>query len=297
MYRQTIAGIRRGSRFSPNHTGNDAAIFSLTAEALRKSGFKVNEYPESILEESLLEEPAIFGMARAAASVSVLRKYEDEGRPVINSAYGIGNCTRVNMTRLLLSNLVPHPASLIVGTDTYLPPLLDEASIHECWIKRGDAHAIHREDVSYARNHEEAQGILREFALRGIGDAVVNEHLTGDLVKFYGVRDTDFFYRFYPTAAGHSKFGLERINGAARGIPYDPSALQSMCNRAASILNISIYGGDCIVSDDGEIRLIDFNDWPSFAPCREEAAINIAGHIRSQVNSNTRCRDIKSVAI
>ena len=31
-------------------------------------------------------------------------------------------------------------------------------------------------------------------------------------------------------------------------------------------------GGDCIVAPDGQIRIIDFNDWPSFAPCRTEAA-------------------------
>ena len=35
MEEMTIAGIRRGNRFSPNHIGNDAAIFSLTAEHLR----------------------------------------------------------------------------------------------------------------------------------------------------------------------------------------------------------------------------------------------------------------------
>lgn len=37
----TIAGIRRGNQFSPNHIGNDAAIFSLTAEHLGKLGCKV----------------------------------------------------------------------------------------------------------------------------------------------------------------------------------------------------------------------------------------------------------------
>ncbi len=39
---------------------------------------------------------------------------------------------------------------------------------------------------------------------------------------------------------------------------------------------VKIYGGDCIVDPDGSIRIIDFNDWPSFAPCRKEAAPYIA---------------------
>jgi hypothetical protein len=30
------------------------------------------------------------------------------------------------------------------------------------------------------------------------------------------------------------------------------------------------------VDPDGTIRIIDFNDWPSFAPCRNEAAPHIA---------------------
>ena len=37
------------------------------------------------------------------------------------------------------------------------------------------------------------------------------------------------------------------------------------------MLDVPVYGGDCVVSSSGEIRIIDFNDWPSFARCREEA--------------------------
>ncbi|MDR1258414.1 MAG: hypothetical protein LBK65_03910 [Tannerellaceae bacterium] len=284
MNEKTIAGIRRGSRFSPNHIGNDAAIFGLTAEALRKLGCVVNEYPESVLAGASLPEWFVFNMARDAGSVSRLQQYENEGRIVVNSAYGIQNCTRRNMTRLLLSSHIPHPDSLIVRTDTDPLPLLHEASFHNCWIKRGDVHAIHREDVTYVRNPEEAQSVLEEFAVRGIENAVINEHLTGDLVKFYGVKGTDFFYWFYPSCTGHSKFGLEQINGAARGIPFDAVRLQKLCSQAADVLNIHVYGGDCIVCDDNVIRIIDFNDWPSFAPCRAEAAPYIARRIYSLMN-------------
>jgi len=98
-------------------------------------------------------------------------------------------------------------------------------------------------------------------------------------VKFYGVAGTDFFYWFYPSNMHHSKFGLEVINGTAKGIPFDEAQLRLLCHKAAEVLNIHIYGGDCIVSEDGVMRIIDFNDWPSFAPCREEAAPNIARRI------------------
>ena len=42
MSKLTLAGIRRGNQFSPNHIGNDAAIFALTAQHLRKLGCDVN---------------------------------------------------------------------------------------------------------------------------------------------------------------------------------------------------------------------------------------------------------------
>ena len=266
MSKLTLAGIRRGNQFSPNHIGNDAAIFALTAQHLRKLGCDVNEYIESDLLLQDPKEKGIFNMVRDWKSIHKLQELEDKNYFVVNSGYGIENCTREKMTRLLLSNHISHPESLILRTD-------------DCWIKRGDFHAIHREDVTYVRNPEEARSILKEYAIRGIPSAVINEHLVGDLVKFYGVAGTDFFYWFYPSNMHHSKFGLEVINGTAKGIPFDEAQLRLLCHKAAEVLSIHIYGGDCIVSEDGVMRIIDFNDWPSFAPCREEAAPNIARRI------------------
>lgn len=284
MSKLTIAGIRRENQFSPNHIGNDAAIFSLTVQHLRDLGCEVNEYIESDLIIHHFEETAIFNMVRNWTSIHKLQQMEDQGYTVINSGYGIENCTREKMTRLLMSNNISHPASLILPTDEDPTAALEKAGFYNCWIKRGDFHAIHREDVTYVRNPEEAKTILKEYAIRGIKTAVVNEHLVGDLVKFYGVTGTDFFYWFYPSNQHHSKFGLEQINGTAKGIPFDDSKLQLLCSQAAEVLNIHIYGGDCIISDDGSIRLIDFNDWPSFAPCRDEAAPQIARRIYNLIS-------------
>lgn len=280
----TIAGIRRGNQFSPNHIGNDAAIFSLTCRHLSAYGCTVNEYIESDLLLNELQETVIFNMVRDHASIRKLQQMENEGRTVINSAYGIENCTRGNMTRLLMNNHIPHPKSYQFTTDEDPRETLEKANISNCWVKRGDFHAMHKEDVTYVRNTEEAYSIFKEFAIRGIPSAVVNEHLTGDLVKFYGVKGTDFFYWFYPSDIHHSKFGREQINGTAKGIAFDEKDLQVICNNAADILDIFIYGGDCIISEQGEIQIIDFNDWPSFAPCREEASKFIADCIWEQAN-------------
>jgi NDP-sugar pyrophosphorylase family protein len=271
-----FAAIRRGNQYSPNRIGNDAAIFNLTIDYLRKKNCEVTAYSEQEFQDApLVAAPIIFNMARDTRTISKLQELEAEGRKVINSGYGISNCTRVKMTRLLLDNQIPYPNSLIVSTDEPLP----ESALtlgNFCWVKRGDSHAIHYEDVTYARNGKDAENILNEFALRGISSAVLNEHLKGDLIKFYGVRNTDFFYWFYPNDLNHSKFGLEAINGKAAGIPFDLQYLREICTKTAEILSIHIYGGDCVITPSGNIFIIDFNDWPSFAPCRSDAAHYIA---------------------
>ncbi|MBQ4007172.1 MAG: hypothetical protein II603_01415, partial [Muribaculaceae bacterium] len=226
-----------------------------------------------------VNEDFIMTMCRQQESIDNLQKLEDSRRLVINSGYGIENCTRERMTRILLGNGIPYPESLIVNTDENIKGMLKKSGFKSCWIKRGDFHAMHKEDVSYVRHPEEAQEVLQEYFLRGIKRAVINVHLEGDLVKFYGVKGSNFFFWFYPFDQGHSKYGLEEINGKSQGISFDVKELKSICNQAANELNIEIYGGDCIISPEGQIQIIDFNDWPSFAPCRVEAAPHIAKRI------------------
>ncbi len=276
MAEVTIAGIMRAGAYSPNHIGNDAAIFNATAEQLRKRGMVVNIYSEEQFIAGEVKEDIIVNMCREMKSIMLLQQRENEGALVINSGYGIENCTRERMTRILVGHGIPYPESLIVNTDEAVTAAMHKAGFDRAWIKRGDFHAMHKEDVSYVRHPEEAQEVLQEYFLRGIKRAVINRHLEGDLIKFYGVQDTPFFYWFYPFEAGHSKYGHEAINGKARGLEFDRDYLRDICRKAGEVLDVKIYGGDCIVAPDGTIRIIDFNDWPSFAPCRQEAAPHIA---------------------
>lgn len=272
-----IAGIMRAGAYSPNHIGNDAAIFNLVAEQLRKRGYEVNVYSEEQLAAGALRgERIIVDMCREQRSIAILQKMEDDGCLVINSGYGIENCTRERMTRILLGSGIPYPESLIVNTDEAVTAALRDAGMTRAWIKRGDFHAMHKEDVSYVRHPEEAQEVLQEYFLRGIKRAVINVHLVGDLIKFYGVQGTPFFFWFYPFDMGHSKYGHEAINGKSQGLEFDKEKMRAICQNASEVLDVKVYGGDCIVSPEGDIRIIDFNDWPSFAPCRTEAAPHIA---------------------
>lgn len=198
MSKIRVAGVKRNTKFSPNHIGNDGMIFNLTAEYLRSMGYEVREYTESEFVLSEEDERYIFNMARDKSTIKRLKQCEADGAIIINPGTGIENCTRTTMTRLLMDNSIPHPESIIVDVTDDPTEELEKMNAGAFWIKRGDSHTIHREDVTYARNIEEAKSILQEFALRDIPNAVINEHLVGDLVKFYGVYGTDFFYWFYP---------------------------------------------------------------------------------------------------
>lgn len=288
MRRIQIAAISRAGIYSPNHIGNDAAILNATVEQLRRRGCEVRMYSEEQFLMADVTEEVILNMCRQSSSLEKLMRLEEEGKLVINSGFGIENCTREKMTRLLMANGVPYPDSLMVDTNTNVRPLLEQAGIDRCWIKRGELHAMHKEDVHYCRHAEEAQDILHEFFYRGIKRAVINRHLVGDLVKFYGLADGSFFYWFYPLEQGHSKFSDELINGMPEHIHFDEERLKRDCEKAAAVTGVMIFGGDCIIDESGDYQIIDFNDWPSFAPCRQEAAPYIAKSIIGAIRDRQR---------
>ena len=119
---------------------------------------------------------------------------------------------------------------------------------------------------------------LRNFKARGLESAVLSQHLVGDLVKFYSVEGTSFFDWGYADP-DHSKYGDERINGVPNKYPFDAQALKAETDRLAAFLGVPVYGGDCVVDEQGQFHIIDFNDWPSFSRCRYKASQAIAERI------------------
>ncbi len=276
-----ILAVHRNRKFSPNHIGNDDAIFSLTAQELETLGGKVRLVCEDeFLAMEEVSEKLIFTMARQKEVVKKLQQLESAGTVVVNSGFGIENCFRTNMTNGLMDNGIPYPKSYVVPTTYTGDEVFENLPGKGFWIKRGDFHAIHKEDVTFTYTMKEAKEILREYALREIPDAVISEHLVGDLVKFYGVYGTDFFFWFYPYDNNHHKYSeYESINGKSLYFKFDENQLQNIAGESARVLGIDIYGGDAIVGADGRFHIIDLNDWPSFAPCRDEAAVHIAKRI------------------
>lgn len=265
-----IVAIKRAPKFSPNSVEKDAAILRSVCQRLADEGYEVRtvgeEEPDGL--EGLPVECCLT-MGRLPRTLENLAWKERQGTTVVNTAESVRLCcNRRQLNELLKKRGIP------------VPP---EEGCHGYWLKRGDGVAETKNDVRFAADAEERKLVEAEMKAEGITDIVVSAHVAGDLVKFYGVRDQGFFRIFYPGDDGQSKFGDESRNGKPRHYPFDKDALHRTVEQAAQATGTDVYGGDCIIRPDGIFCIIDFNDWPSFSRCREEAAQAIAGAVREKL--------------
>ena len=273
-----VLGISRSTRFSPNSVGRDEAIFMAVASRLERRGCDVSIISEDLFVAVELEEfDGVFSMARGKDVLSSLAQAEvQDNLFVLNSARALAENTRAVITEKFAEAGIPQPLSVVCPTadytDSQQPPLP-----FPLWLKRGDACAQTAADVQYVGNSEEWGKALAHFKETGADSFVAVEHLDGDLVKFYGVEGTAFFHVIRANTEGaFSKFGLEQHNSACRNIPFDEDVLKQLADQASRASGFTVYGGDAIISREGSIRIIDFNDWPSFSACRKDAAKAIA---------------------
>lgn len=269
-----LAGIRRKTEFSPNHVVNDSLIIQRTGDALAAMGAEIAWYDEGTVSPEEFRERAAFSMAQGPAGSAALAKIEDRGVLIVNSPRSVMNCYRTSMVTVLPGAGIPFPKSVVVETDA-APDLARRGfPSGKVWVKRGDVHAVHKEDVTLASSPDEASTLLREFRARDIRQAVLQEHLEGDTVKFYAVRGSDLFHWYY-------------LNGV-RKTPFRAEDLRGLASAAAEALGLHVYGGDAIVGGDASLTIIDINDWPSFAPVREDASRAIADLVFRQARHHLR---------
>lgn len=133
----------------------------------------------------------------------------------------------------------------------------------------------------FCRDETALEIARRSFADRGVVDVVVSSNVEGDLVKFYAVSG-GFFRYYYPSDDGQFKFAVERHNGPAHHYAFDVDRLQRIVDRLAHRIEIDVYGGDVIIDANGQMYIIDFNDWPSFSRCRDAAAEAIVNDLSTK---------------
>lgn len=260
-----IVTIARNPVDSPNMTANDAAILeSITAE-LMECGAEVLSIGEN--EELPNDTQLICSMSRTISTIKRLKEAEQKGITILNTPQSVENCSRRRFMEILHNNAIPQPPFNVLSSSVEL-----QDSCFPSWIKKAKGWSCHRDDVCFSQTKEEAVAAIEQMSERGIDEYIQMLHITGDIIKFYGIGN-DFFYHCYP---GNTKFGKEEKNGVPKHYHFESNSLKGFAQKAAQAIGLTIYGGDAIITPQGEIFIIDINDFPSFTAIRDEAAKNIA---------------------
>lgn len=285
--------IQRALCYSPNSEEKDLAVLQEVGSLLEDATIISEDdfvdcfstYNQSVSSESVdfvNVNSRIISMARSPKALDSLEQLEQSGIRVLNPSVGVRACQRSNVDKVMRENHLPFPPD--EGNNGY-------------WVKRADTTAQSKEDVCFCHDWSEVEKIKSTFMQRGITDVVTQAHVKGDVVKFYGVEGTGFFRYYYSGYDTETKFGDEERNGKPQYYPFSSSNLQVDAEKLACLLETPIYGGDAIVREDGSYVIIDFNDFPSFSRCREDAAKAIVRRMKQKVeishktSSNEKCKD------
>ena len=273
-------GIFREVLHSPLRERDDYEIMRLTGECLTEEGLNVSlfEPGEFLAEENFFEKPAlIFMMCEQESILKKIAKFEGEATCVINSTQSVLNTYRYRLIPLWKKDKVSQPQSELVPTTLEVKDF--HAIDYPLWMKRGDVHNTQKGDVVLVQNGQELSVALKGLLERGVPQAALQKHIEGDLVKFYGIGSAPqltWFKWFY-----HKGQNL-------RETPFDENKLKSIVESAAKSIGVEVFGGDAVISNDGNIFLIDMNAWPSFALFREEASKKIAQHLASRISKGEK---------
>ncbi len=268
-----LVAIYRSPSYSPlQHRVNDTAILDATVARLEGQGWRATKTTERDVEQGLLPAAELYlNMCQGSLAAEQLMPLESDGVVVVNRPSSALNCHRYRLVKRLGDSMLSFPRTLILASSAPLPPPAQLKALspdhQKVWVKRGDVHAERPEDV-VASPLERAGAAIEAFRRRGIPWVALQEHIPGPVVKFYGVTDGRFF-NWYGSDAG---FAGERP-------AVDENRLKALAFEAAAILGLEVFGGDVAFPEPDRPVLIDINDWPSFAPFREEAAGAIADYI------------------
>jgi hypothetical protein len=288
----TCLGIFREIEHSPGRETDDAAILEATGRRLEEAGAGVVAYraPSELTGRESRLPLLAFSMCEGLPALERLGRWERQGVCVVNSSRAIANTHRENTIALFESRGIPLPESRLLECDGPIPADEETARLFSaCWVKQATGHKTREGDVVFASDAASVRQALDRLRSLGLPRAVVQRHVTGDLLKFYGVggpaasdgepTTPSWFKWFYPK------------EHPVTGHPFDARALGDIASRAAHALDLEVWGGDAVVTPAGEIFVIDLNAWPSFALFREDAADHIAAHLTA------RLRRLASVAV
>lgn len=231
--------IYRAERFSPNAIDRDKAMLDAVARRIKASCchevlmLHEHELPETIAAE--FADCTIIHMTRSAEALAKLEEMQSLGAHILNAPAAIRALNRTNIEAAMTASGIPTPERLVAQHP--------ELGGKGWWIKSNDTTDSSPSHIQF----QESLPIEQE-------DILIQPHIEGQDIKFYGVHGNDFFKvrEVIPTTVAQQ--------------------LRGFANTLADALSIDIYGGDAVLTEDGLLTIIDFNDFPSFSSCREEAA-------------------------
>ncbi|MBF0510369.1 MAG: hypothetical protein HQK57_15775 [Deltaproteobacteria bacterium] len=258
-----VLGIYREQIFSPGKIKDDEAILDATLAELSNQGCRIAAIKAEDLASDIVPPNLVLSMAQSDRSLKIMETWESSGIRVVNTSVSIRNCYRKPLIHLLQKAGLPLPAGRLVPLAELLAQGMDVAGHY--WLKRGDVHAIGPGDVAAVTTKEELDVALEHFRDQGVIDILVQDHVPGRVIKFYGAGQGHFF----------CAFPADR----AEPLPVWPNLLSDLAARAAAAVGLEVYGGDAVLTSQGEVVLIDLNDWPSFSRCCLDAAGGIARYL------------------
>jgi len=259
--------IARHPRYSPNSEARDEALFRSLVMNFALQGVSVATFDEAVFEHhppQLEKSTLILSMARSEAALHALSAAEECGVTVLNSPRTLQKAQRTDFQQWFAES--GHAAKHWHTSE--LTPDRKATLLFPLWWKRNNTATISANDVQFVEHLAQLDAILSKHANE---DALVMEHIDGQLVKFYGVVGTNFFHAEPHSPKGFSKFGHEQHNhhkDLALSSPMWKQTLRAMHTAATQVAQqsgFSIYGGDAILREDGTFVFIDFNDFPSFS--------------------------------
>ena len=256
--------IYRSATYSPGrHRNNDAAIMDAVTSRLLAHGWAIERLGEGDVEAGIMPDADLYlNMCQGSEASARLLELEDRGARMINRPSSVLGCHRHRLIRTLEAAAIPFPATAMLPT-VDAPLFETELPEGDFWVKRGDVHAQEAADV-VRTSRDDLETVLASFGERGVRQVAVQAHVPGPVLKFYGVGDGTFFHAF-------------REDGRpVDGDTVDLNVLRRLAVTAARAVGLSVFGGDAVVPSRTHPVLVDLNDWPSFAPVRDEAASAIA---------------------
>ena len=262
-----ILAVDRGTQGSEIHQTRDRLLMESVCMRLEREGFSIDRIDEDDLESLEHAPPRVISMAQAPRNTARLAELEADGVVVVNSFASVLQTYRSFLTIAMARRpqLPFAPGAVMTSLDpNELDPQIDilferfsSGLDLPFWLKRGDVHAAHENDVQLVGSRDAFVAGIAELRGRGVETAVVQKHIEGDVFKFYAVAGGRFFH-LASFESGDPVIGGDQV-------------LENLAMHTGDYLDLTVFGGDAVRSSAGWI-LIDINAWPSFGTVREPGA-------------------------